>query len=79
MMEIIMIVCCIEYSNETLTDREKEILKLVGEGLSTKMIANHLSVSFETIKSHRKNILTKLNASNITEALYLAMKYYLLD
>jgi len=68
-----------EYTFESLTDRKKEILRLIGEGLSTKMIASQLLVSFETIKSHRKNILMKLNASNITEALCLAMKFSLLD
>jgi DNA-binding NarL/FixJ family response regulator len=44
--------------------REVEILKLISLGYSTKDIANHLNVSNETVKSHRKNLLKKLSARN---------------
>jgi DNA-directed RNA polymerase specialized sigma24 family protein len=42
-------------------DKVKEILKLVVEGLSTKQIADKLFLGEETIKSHRKNLMAKLN------------------
>ena len=70
--------CSNDFILHTLSEREKEVLRLIGEGFNTKMIANQLSVSFETIKSHRNNIMAKLNESNIAEALYVAMKYSLL-
>ena len=42
-----------------LSDREKEVLVLVGKGLSSKEIANHLCLSIHTVNSHRKNITQK--------------------
>lgn len=50
-----------ETSWETLTQREKEILKLVGEGYSSKKIAEILSISSKTVDKHRSNIMNKLN------------------
>lgn len=47
-----------------VTKREKEVLQLIALGLSTQEIAKHLYVSDETIKSHRKNLLRKMNACN---------------
>jgi DNA-binding NarL/FixJ family response regulator len=44
-----------------LTDREREILQLVAEGLTSKEIAQRLDVSIRTIDAHRANIMNKLN------------------
>jgi len=52
-----------------LTHREKEILRLIREGALSKEIADRLGISIHTVNNHRKNILGKLNASNIIEAL----------
>lgn len=49
---------------DLLSRREKEILKLVFEGMTNKEIANRLFISFETVKSHRKNILNKTACHN---------------
>jgi DNA-binding NarL/FixJ family response regulator len=46
---------------ETLTQREKEILKLVGEGHTSKDIAEILSISPKTVDKHRSNIMRKLD------------------
>lgn len=54
--------------NRSLTDREKEVLQLVGQGLSNKAIAQVLNLSEGTVKVHVSNILSKLNASSRTEA-----------
>jgi DNA-binding CsgD family transcriptional regulator len=48
-----------------LTSREIEIINLIIEEQSTKEIAETMFLSFETIKSHRKNIMAKLGAKNV--------------
>jgi DNA-binding NarL/FixJ family response regulator len=56
-------------SFDTLTQREKEILKLVGEGHQNKQISDYLCISVKTVERHRANIMTKLNihtASGLT-------------
>ena len=55
-----------EYS---LTKREKEILKLIYEGIGNKEIADQLGKSIRTIETHRFNIMKKLEVNNITELL----------
>ena len=59
---------------EQLTRREREVLRLVGEMLSTKEIADHLYISVETVKSHLKNIFRKLGVSNRNAAVRHARK-----
>lgn len=54
-----------------LTKREIEILKLIRQGLLSKEIADRLNISIYTVNNHRKNILTKLKANNILEAINL--------
>jgi DNA-binding NarL/FixJ family response regulator len=46
---------------ETLTQREREVLKLVGEGYQNKEIADYLCISVKTVEKHRANIMQKLN------------------
>ncbi|SIO72118.1 two component transcriptional regulator, LuxR family [Burkholderia sp. GAS332] len=53
---------------ETLTDREREILKLVGQGASNKMIANLLGIAESTVKVHVKHLLSKLKVRSRVEA-----------
>jgi DNA-binding NarL/FixJ family response regulator len=47
-----------------LTRREKEIVKLIADGLTNAQIAQHLFLSVDTVDSHRKNLYTKLNIKN---------------
>ena len=61
-----------------LTQREREVLKLMIEGLNNTQIAGQLTVSPSTIKSHVSNILNKLGVSNRTEAVALALRHGLI-
>lgn len=51
---------------EPLTDREKEILKLLVGGNATKQIATALHISTHTVNAHRKNIMRKLDIKTIS-------------
>jgi NarL family two-component system response regulator LiaR len=57
-----------------LTEREREVLALMVEGLNNTQIAGRLSVSSSTIKSHVSNILSKLGVASRTEAVTLALR-----
>lgn len=50
---------------ETLTQREREILKLIAEGYKNKEIANYLCISPKTVEKHRANLMEKLNLHNV--------------
>jgi DNA-binding NarL/FixJ family response regulator len=50
-----------------VSNREKEILKLVSEGQSNKMIADVLHISIRTVETHRLNLLRKLDVNNAAE------------
>ena len=63
--------------NYGLTDREKEILGLMIEGLPNDAIAARLVLSRSTVKFHVSNILSKLGAATRTEAVALAIKQHL--
>ena len=57
-----------------LTEREREVLMLMVEGLNNTQIAARLTVSPSTIKSHVSNILAKMGVSSRTEAAALALR-----
>jgi len=63
---------------EALTERERDVLILLAQGLSNPAIAAHLSVGIGTVKTHVKNILSKLQVSNRTQAVIQARKLGLL-
>ena len=52
---------------ELLTDRELEVFRLIGEGRSTRQIAEELRLSVRTVEAYREYIKTKLNLKNATE------------
>ena len=60
-----------------LTERELEVLALLVEGLSNAEIADRMYLSVAAVKYHVSNILSKLGASNRTEAVVLAMEHNL--
>jgi DNA-binding NarL/FixJ family response regulator len=60
-----------------LTDREREVLALVVEGMSNLQIARQLDISLSTARSHVSTILSKLAAANRAEAAALAVKHEL--
>ena len=49
---------------EKLTDRETEVLSLIMQGLSNKLISQRLFISFETVRTHRKSIMKKIGVPN---------------
>ena len=58
-----------------LTDREREVLKAIGLGKSSKVIAYELGISVRTVEMHRGNVLQKLGVSNTGAAVMLAQQY----
>jgi NarL family two-component system response regulator LiaR len=62
-----------------LTEREKEVLELMVEGLSNPDIAERLIITRSTVKFHVSSILSKLEASSRTEAVALCLQHGLLD
>jgi DNA-binding NarL/FixJ family response regulator len=62
---------------ERLTDRELEIFRMVGEGLTSGAIANKLLVSTHTIDTHRENIKRKLSLKNASELTRAAVQWVL--
>jgi DNA-binding NarL/FixJ family response regulator len=59
---------------ETLTKREREVLKLIAEGRSTKEIATYLSLSPKTIEKHRTSMMKKLDLHNVSAVTVYAIK-----
>lgn len=55
-----------------LTRREKEVLELIADGLTTQEIAAQLFISATTVDTHRKNLLVKLDAKNVAAMIKLA-------
>lgn len=53
-----------EITSNQLTDREIELIKLIGEELTMKEIADKIFLSEHTVKTHRKNIMAKLDVKN---------------
>jgi DNA-binding NarL/FixJ family response regulator len=60
--------------NIALSERETEVLRLVGQGLSNRAVADALKISSGTVKLHMNHILGKLNASSRTDAALKAVK-----
>src|ERR1700744_1164058 len=66
-------------TSDALSSREIEVLRMVGEGCSNKIVADHLKISEDTVKGHMRNILSKLNANDRTHAVMIAVKRGFLD
>ncbi|WP_158942960.1 response regulator transcription factor [Granulicella sp. S190] len=64
---------------DVLTIREIEVLRDVAKGSSNKVIAMRLAISEHTVKGHLKSILSKLDASDRTHAVMIALKRGFLD
>jgi DNA-binding NarL/FixJ family response regulator len=65
--------------DDSLTDREVEILRRVAAGTSNKVIAWQLALSEATVKCHMKSILSKLGANDRTHAVTIAMRRGFID
>jgi len=63
------------YKNEGLSEREIEVLKLIGQGFTSKQIADQLFISIHTVNSHRKNLLKKLGMKSPTQLMVYAIEH----
>jgi len=59
---------------ETLTQREREILKLIAEGYRNKEIADFLDISVKTVEKHRANLMEKLDLHSASSLTAFAME-----
>jgi NarL family two-component system response regulator LiaR len=62
-----------------LTPREREVLGLLGRGLTNRLIARNLGVSEKTVKTHVGNVLAKLGVADRTQAALYAVRHGLVD
>jgi DNA-binding NarL/FixJ family response regulator len=65
--------------DDMLTAREREILQLLADGMSNSDVAAKLFISQETVKSHVRHILTKLEADTRTQAVAIALREAIID
>jgi len=63
---------------DTLTERERQILKLIAEGKKNKEIAEYLCISTKTVERHRANLMEKLDLHNVSALTALAVEKGLL-
>jgi DNA-binding NarL/FixJ family response regulator len=61
-------------SYQNLTDREREMLKLVAEGYTAKEIADMLVISLRTVETHKTNLMKKLNIHNKADLIRFAIR-----
>jgi DNA-binding NarL/FixJ family response regulator len=66
-------------TDDSLSMRELQVLGHVAGGFSNKRIATHMGISVETVKTHMKSILAKVNARDRTEAVVIAMRRGIID
>ncbi|MCC6203131.1 MAG: response regulator transcription factor [Gammaproteobacteria bacterium] len=66
-------------TTDVLTPRERQILKLVGEGKSTKEISKLLEISYKTVDAHRNHIMLKLDIHEVAGLVRYAIRRGLLD
>lgn len=66
-------------SLDLLTAREREILQLIAEGLTTKEIAQRLNLGDRTIETHRQKLMNKLNISNVAQLIKFAIREGITD
>ena len=64
---------------DSLTQREREILQLLADGMSNADVAQQLFISQETVKSHVRHILVKLEADTRTQAVAIALREAMID
>jgi len=62
------------HTDDALSEREIEVLRQVAAGNANKIVADHLSISEETVKAHMRSILSKLGANDRTHAVTIAVK-----
>jgi DNA-binding NarL/FixJ family response regulator len=78
-LEEVALELAIHAADASLSAREMEVLRAVGQGQSNKGIARMLGIAEETVKTHMASVLTKLKASDRTHAVLVAMKRGMID
>lgn len=63
------------FTKDSLTSREKNVIKLIGKGLTSNEIAQQLNISKRTVDSFRSSIMQKLNIKNLPELIKYAIGY----
>ncbi len=61
-----------------ITRREREVLRLIGEGMTSQEVADKLFISTHTVESHRKKLMEKFEVKNIISVIKLASEYGML-
>ena len=62
-----------------LTNREREVVRLIAEGYSSKMIAKSLGIGAKTVETHRLNIMRKLGCSRCADLVRYAVRHEIID
>lgn len=62
-----------------LTGREREVVKLVADGLSSKEVASHLGISLKTVETHRSSAMSKLQVNGTAELVRYAVRNRLVE
>jgi two-component system response regulator NreC len=68
-----------QHAGDPLTDREREVLRLIAEGLTSKEIAGRLAISPYTVERHRANAMAKLDLHNRADLIRYAIRKGLID
>ena len=69
----------LEEGDRTLSSRQREILQMLADGMQTDAVAKELGLSTETVRTHTKRILAKLEASTRTQAVAIGIRYGLIE
>jgi DNA-binding NarL/FixJ family response regulator len=65
--------------DRTLSARQREILQMLADGMQTEAVATRLGLSTETVRTHTKRILAKLEASTRTQAVAIGIRHGLIE
>ena len=63
-----------ELTARALTAREREVLQLIAEGLTTKQVAAKLGLSVKTVETHRRQVMEKTNANSVADLVRYAIR-----
>lgn len=63
-----------ELKRRDITKREREIVRLVADGLKNREIAENLEISVKTVETHRANIMNKLGFRNVAQLVRYAVQ-----
>jgi DNA-binding NarL/FixJ family response regulator len=69
----------LDEADRTLSSRQREILQMLADGMQTEAVAKKLGLSTETVRTHTKRILAKLEASTRTQAVAIGIRHGLIE